>query len=475
MSYIGNTPITQGFTPAVDYFSGNGSTTAFTLSRPVASVSQVFVVVNNVDQNPSTAYTVSNNTLTFTGAPSAGTNNIYVRYTSPITQIQGLTQSPSVLGPMSVSINGATGLGGTTNPIVNMSGAANNYVQAYVNNTTNGANSSADLVAYPNNGADSSGWVDVGITGQTYSQAAYSVTGPNEAYVFCSAPSGSGTTGNLVIATDSTGTANSIQFYTGGFNQAKSAAKMVIDGATGNVGIGTSSPAAKLDVNKGSAGTLANFTDGIRANFQISTSGFVTTAGPTAGSTSLAFQSSNTEAMRIDASGNLLVGGTNQSNTGKTISYFNGSTLNGIVSYDTAGASGTTFFMCSTNGTNIGTIARVGATSGVVYNTTSDERLKSNIEDAAPVLDKLMDVKVRQYNWTEGNLHQDYGFVAQEIEPLLSGVVTKGKEDEDMWQMDYSRLTPHLVKAIQEQQALITQQAAALKTLTERITALEAK
>jgi hypothetical protein len=87
MSYIGNTPITQGFTPAVDYFSGNGSTTAFTLSRPVASVAQIEVLVNNVAQNPSTAYTVSSNTLTFTGAPSTGTNNIYVRYTSPISQV----------------------------------------------------------------------------------------------------------------------------------------------------------------------------------------------------------------------------------------------------------------------------------------------------------------------------------------------------------------------------------------------------
>lgn len=229
MSYIGNTPTTQAFAPAIDYFSGNGSTTAFTLSRPVASVAQVIAIVNNVPQNPSTAFTVSSNTITFTGAPSTGTNNIYIEYTSPITQVQGLTQSPSVLGPMSVSINGAVGIGGATNPIVNMSGSANNYVQAYVNNTSNSANSSADLVAYPNNGADAAGWVDVGITSLTYSQAAFSVTGPNEAYLFGSAPAGSGTTGNLVLATDSTGTANAIQFYTGGFTKAKSAYAMQID------------------------------------------------------------------------------------------------------------------------------------------------------------------------------------------------------------------------------------------------------
>jgi len=87
MSYVGNTPTQQAFTPAVDYFSGNGANTAFTLSRPVASAAQVEVIVNNVVQNPSTAYTVNGNTVTFTGAPSAGTNNIYVRYTSPITQV----------------------------------------------------------------------------------------------------------------------------------------------------------------------------------------------------------------------------------------------------------------------------------------------------------------------------------------------------------------------------------------------------
>jgi hypothetical protein len=87
MAFIGNTNTTQAFTPAIDYFSGNASTTAFTLSRPVASVAQVQAVVNNVAQNPSDAFTVSGNTITFTSAPSSGTNNIYVYYTSPITQV----------------------------------------------------------------------------------------------------------------------------------------------------------------------------------------------------------------------------------------------------------------------------------------------------------------------------------------------------------------------------------------------------
>ena len=93
MAFIGNTVTTQGFTPAVDFFSGNASTTAFTLSKPVASVAQVEPYIENVPQNPNSAYTVSGNTVTFTSAPPSGTNNIYVRYTSPITQVLALPQT----------------------------------------------------------------------------------------------------------------------------------------------------------------------------------------------------------------------------------------------------------------------------------------------------------------------------------------------------------------------------------------------
>lgn len=87
MAFIGNTSTTQSFVAAVDYFSGNASTTAFTLSRPVASAAQVQVTVGSTPQNPNTAFTVSGNTITFTSAPPSGTNNIYVYYTSPITQV----------------------------------------------------------------------------------------------------------------------------------------------------------------------------------------------------------------------------------------------------------------------------------------------------------------------------------------------------------------------------------------------------
>ena len=108
MSYVGNTVITQGFTPQVDFFSGNASTTAFTLSRPVASVYQMIVNVANVDQNPGSAYTVSGNTITFASAPPTGTNNIWVEYTSLITQVIAPSPGTVFLGTSTSSTNTVT-------------------------------------------------------------------------------------------------------------------------------------------------------------------------------------------------------------------------------------------------------------------------------------------------------------------------------------------------------------------------------
>jgi len=103
MAYIGNTVQNQGFTPAIDYFNGNGVTVTFTLSRPVASVAQLIVAIDNVIQNPSTAFSVSGNSITFTSAPLSGTNNIWVEYTSLITTYNAISQDPTVIGDLTAT------------------------------------------------------------------------------------------------------------------------------------------------------------------------------------------------------------------------------------------------------------------------------------------------------------------------------------------------------------------------------------
>ena len=77
MSYIGAEPTTAAF--PFDQFSGNGTTTAFTLTYAPASTTSIVVAISGVLQNPN-LYSVVGTTLTFSPAPPTGTNNISVLY-----------------------------------------------------------------------------------------------------------------------------------------------------------------------------------------------------------------------------------------------------------------------------------------------------------------------------------------------------------------------------------------------------------
>ena len=102
MAYIGNAPADR-FTsiPTVQQFNGDGSTTAFTLSRPVGTDQDLLVSVDGVIQDTA-AYAVSNGTtLTFSAAPSTGTANIFVNYL-------GVTIG-SVVHPASSALAATTG------------------------------------------------------------------------------------------------------------------------------------------------------------------------------------------------------------------------------------------------------------------------------------------------------------------------------------------------------------------------------
>jgi hypothetical protein len=98
------------------------------------------------------------------------------------------------------------------------SGAGTQYAQAALTNTA--ATGSSDWIAYgdnypgPNN---DHGWMDMGYTGSGFNDPAFTITKPNDGYLFTGAVAGSGLGGNLVLATDNTGTYKDIVFATGSF------------------------------------------------------------------------------------------------------------------------------------------------------------------------------------------------------------------------------------------------------------------
>jgi len=77
--------------------------------------------------------------------------------------------------------------------------------------------SSTDIIAYMDNGTDTSGWVGMGIAGSQFNDATYGITAPGDGYIFSNTKSGNGRNGNLVIATGDQGDQNKLVFAAGGF------------------------------------------------------------------------------------------------------------------------------------------------------------------------------------------------------------------------------------------------------------------
>jgi hypothetical protein len=180
---------------------------------------------------------------------------------------------------------------------------------------------------------------------------------------------------------------------------------------------------------------------------------------------------SYTQAMTLDSSGNLLVGQT--SNAGQNSNSFALSVSNGNIytNHVSGTSSGNGFITFNYNGAIIGSITQNG-TTGVLFNTTSDYRLKNDVSPLQNALSTVEALNPVSFTWIDGR--KDDGFLAHEIQAIIPNCVTGEKDaiNEDgtpkYQQMDNSGVIPFLVKAIQEQQALIT-------SLTTRLTALENK
>ena len=191
------------------------------------------------------------------------------------------------------------------------------------------------------------------------------------------------------------------------------------------------------------------------------------------GSGRIVFKTNNTYAASFDASGNLLVGKTAVSDTtvgsqikpNGVLTLTNSDSTNGTFGYQmySTGAAAYRFY--------VGYGGTIFATSTVIT-AISDLRLKENVRNLETGLDAIMALKPRRFDWKEGK-GQDKkdvaGFIAQEFEevfPECVGTSKAGGDGVEYKSINHETLIPTLVKAIQEQQALITQ-------LTARITALE--
>lgn len=111
----------------------------------------------------------------------------------------------------------------------------------------------------------------------------------------------------------------------------------------------------------------------------------------------------------------------------------------------------------SAGGTTQGSITTTA--SAVAFNTTSDLRLKTNVRPSGSALDIMRQIQVISFDFSENGDHVDYGFGAQQLQPLVPTAVKVGNEGNvvefpgDVWQVDHSKLVPLLTKALQETDA----------------------
>lgn len=177
--------------------------------------------------------------------------------------------------------------------------------------------------------------------------------------------------------------------------------------------------------------------------------------GGSAGNIIFRNSSSTVERARITSGGVFIVGDTSLVASSFAGVKFDGASFNGLGLNDSAAANTAGYIYFQSAGTTIGSITRVGATSAVAYNSTSDQRLKENIQDAESASALIDAIKVRQYDWKSDGSHQRYGFVAQELVAVAPEAVHQPEDLEAMMAVDYSKLVPMLVKEIQALRARV--------------------
>jgi hypothetical protein len=261
------------------------------------------------------------------------------------------------------------------------------------------------------------------------------------------------------------------------------AGTVLVNGTTSNVGIGTSSPAHKLDISGTAYGgvyiksTSTNFSGMLIENTNSATKWQVGVEGGAyvgAGIFNIGIDAVGSK-LAIDSSGNLLVGTTSAAGTSVGSGFQvqsnggTGSTIN--IGHPSSAGSGFSYALFAYNNGFIGSIGQSGTTA-VAYNTTSDYRLKENITPLTSALARIVALKPCTYTWKSAPDEVGEGFIAHELAEVCPQAVTGEKDAVDaegnpQYQgIDTSFLVATLTAAIQEQQAII-------ESLTARVVALE--
>ncbi len=247
--------------------------------------------------------------------------------------------------------------------------------------------------------------------------------------------------------------------------------------ASGNLGIGTSSPTQKLTV-QAAAGYLATFqtSDANKPRFQVyvdDTDGVSLVSGYDTAAKAMVFYTGGSARLRLDSSGNLLVGTTSTSGkltvstadaaqVAASITASNSGFYNQVLQINCARGATTGYNLIQANNSSSTECFKVTGAGDVQntnnsYGAISDAKLKENVTDATPKLDKLNQVRVVNFNMI-GSEQKQIGVIAQELEQIFPGMVDESPdrdaEGNDLGtttkSVKYSVFVPMLIKALQE-------------------------
>jgi len=238
--------------------------------------------------------------------------------------------------------------------------------------------------------------------------------------------------GNVTL---SGGTANGVA-YLNGSKVLTTGSAFVFNGT--NVGIGTSSPDQKLTVNSANTSTnsLVSYKQGdvvygytgLSQTNQMALQASVQVNVQTTAAVPITFITNNTENMRIDSSGRLLVGTTTNLGSRVAIVYDN-VTQGGLIFKPTSETynGGPILFQNSTAGTS-GSISQ--STLTVTYNVTSDYRLKTVIGPVANAGQRIDALQPVEYTW-KADGSRTRGFLAHQFQEVYASSVTGAKDAVD--------------------------------------------